>query len=136
MIAQDENVQVIQDVYTAFGQGNIPGVLDLLDEDVDWTFNGRSEDIPFGGRWQGKAKMMDFFQTVGATCDVLEFGPNEVISFGEHVLSLGHERVRVRATGRVFESDWAHLFQVIDGRVVRLREFYDTAAIAEAFLEN
>ncbi|MCA9946375.1 MAG: nuclear transport factor 2 family protein [Anaerolineales bacterium] len=130
----NENVQVVQDLYAAFGQGDMAGLLTLLAEDVDWTFNGRREDIPFAGRWQGRGEMMDFFRTVGETCDVLAFGPNEVIALGEHVLSLGHERVRVRATGREFESDWAHLFTVQDGQVVRLREYYDTAVMAEAFL--
>lgn len=134
MIAINENIQVVQDLYAAFGRGDVPGVLELLAEDVDWFFNGRSQDIPFAGRWQGREEMMDFFRTVGETCEVLAFGPNEVITLGEHVLSLGHERVRVRATGREFETDWAHLFTVQDGQVVRLREFYDTAVMAQAFL--
>jgi ketosteroid isomerase-like protein len=42
--------------------------------------------------------------------------------------------VRVRANGREFETDWVHLFTVRDGQIVRLREFYDTAVMAEAFL--
>ncbi|GJM42049.1 MAG: hypothetical protein DHS20C20_23310 [Ardenticatenaceae bacterium] len=134
MIELDENVQVVQDLYAAFGRGDIPGLLGLLAEDVEWHFNGRPEDIPFGGRWQGHAEMMEFFRTVGETCEVLAFGPNEVIAMGDHVLSLGREHVRVRATGREFETDWAHLFTVQGGEVVRLREYYDTAVMAEAFL--
>jgi ketosteroid isomerase-like protein len=114
----------------------MPGLLNLLDEQVDWHFNGRPEDIPFGGRWQGRAGMMDFFRAVGETCEVLAFGPDEVIALGEHVLSLGHERIRVRATGREFETDWAHLFMVQDGQIVRVREFYDTAVMAKAFLSS
>lgn len=134
MSRQDENMQVVQDLYAAFGRGDVPGILELLAEDVDWYFNGRPEDIPFAGRWQGREGMIGFFQTVGETCEVLSFGPNEVIALGEHVLSLGHERVRVRATGQEFETEWAHLFSVASGQVVRLREFYDTAVMARAFL--
>lgn len=135
MIATEENVQVVQDLYAAFGQGDVPALLGLLAEDVDWHFNGRSQDIPFGGHWQGRSEMMAFFRIVGETCEVLAFGPNEVITLGEHVLALGHERVRVRATGREFETDWAHLFTVRQGQIVRLREFYDTAVMARAFLQ-
>lgn len=133
---QAEEMQVVQDLYAAFGRGDMPGLLNLLDEKVDWHFNGRPEDIPFGGRWYGRAGMMDFFRTVGETCEVLAFGPNEVITLGEHVLSLGRERIRVRATGQEFETDWAHLFTVQNGQVVRVREFYDTAVMAKAFLGN
>jgi ketosteroid isomerase-like protein len=38
---QEENVQVVQDLYAAFSRGDMPGLLALLDEHVDWHFNGR-----------------------------------------------------------------------------------------------
>jgi ketosteroid isomerase-like protein len=129
---QDDCVQVVQDLYAAFGRGDMAGMLALLDEDVDWYFNGRPQDIPFAGHWQGHTRMADFFQTVTTTCDILEFGPDEVLIFGNHILSLGYERVRVKTTGREFESNWAHLFTVKEGRIIRLREFYDTAAMVDA----
>lgn len=128
-----EPVQVVQDLYAAFGRGDMEAILSTLDENVDWHFNGRAQDVPFAGRWQGHAKAVDFFRTVAMSCEVLEFGPHEIIPMGEHVLSLGHERVQVRATGQTFETEWAHLFTVRGGKVARLREYYDTAAMAAAF---
>ncbi len=136
MIGLDENVQVVQDLYAAFGRGDIPGLMELLAEDVDWYFNSSSEAIPFAGSWQGHDGVMTFFRKVAETCEILAFGPNEVIAMGEHVLTLGHERIRIRANGREFEADWAHLFTVRAGKIVRLREFYDTAVMAKAFLGN
>lgn len=133
MTEQNEKVRVVQELYAAFGRGDMPGLLELLDENVDWHFNGRPQDIPFAGHWHGRAKMMDFFRTVVETCDVLEFGPNELLVFDNRVLALGHERVRAKATGREFETDWAHLFTVEESHIARLREFYDTATMAEAF---
>ncbi|MEZ4674168.1 MAG: hypothetical protein R2932_08005 [Caldilineaceae bacterium] len=53
--------------------------------------------------------------------------------FDDKVLSLGHERVLVRRTGKIFETDWAHLFTIQSGKIVKLREYYDTATMAEAF---
>jgi ketosteroid isomerase-like protein len=129
---QDENIQVIQDLYAAFGRGDVPGLLALLDENVDWHINGRPQETPFAGRRQGRAQIAGLFQSVVLSCDILEFGPDEVLIFGDHVLSLGYERVRVKATGREFENNWAHLFTLKDGRIVRLREFSDKAAVAEA----
>jgi ketosteroid isomerase-like protein len=126
-------VQVVQELYAAFGRADMPAILDLLDEAVDCYFVGRPQDFPFAGQRQGHAQMVDFFATIAATCDVLEFGPHEVMALGDHVLVLGHEQVRIKATGRIFATDWAHLFTVRAGKVVRLREFYDTAAMAEAF---
>lgn len=134
MIGQAEAVQVVQDLYAAWRRWEIDAILALLDDEVEWHFNGRPQDIPFAGRWRGQAQMVDFLQTVALSCDVMEFGPHEIIPLGEHILSLGYERVNVRTTGRTFETDWAHLFTVRHGKVVRLREFSDTAVMARAFL--
>jgi uncharacterized protein len=133
MSEQTENTQVVQDLYAAFNRGDMPAILDLLDEQIDWHFVGRPQDVPFAGRRHGHQQMMAFFGTVAATCDVLAFGPNELSSYDDRVVSLGSEQVRVKNTGRIFESDWVHLFTVRNGKIVQLREYYDTAAIAEAF---
>lgn len=126
-------IQVVQELYAAFERVDIPAILDLLDEEVDWRFVGRPQDIPFAGARQGHAQMIDFFVTIAETCDVLEFGPHEVITLGEHVLVLGREQLRVKANGCTFETDWAHFFTVRAGKIVRLREFYDTATMSRAF---
>jgi len=133
MIEQVENTQVVQDLYAAFGRGDMPSILGLLDQEIDWHFVGRPEDVPFAGQRRGHQEMIDFFSTVAQTCEVLAFGPNEVMNIDDHVISLGNERVRVRDTGQVFESDWVHIFTVRNGKVVQLREFYDTATMAKAF---
>jgi ketosteroid isomerase-like protein len=133
-MSEQANEQAVQRLYTAFGQGDMQGIMDVLAEDVDWLFVGRPEDVPFAGPRHGHEQMKEFFGIVGETVgEIYEFGPREVMSFDDKVLVLGHERVRVRATGRVFETDWAHLFTMHDGKIVRLREFYDTATMAEAF---
>jgi len=36
MVNEQENVQVVKQMFTAFGQGDIPTVLGLLAEDVDY----------------------------------------------------------------------------------------------------
>jgi ketosteroid isomerase-like protein len=49
------------------------------------------------------------------------------------VVALGDERMRVKATGRSYENEWAHVFMLGEGKVVEFREFADSAAVAEAF---
>jgi ketosteroid isomerase-like protein len=46
---------------------------------------------------------------------------------------LGHYAWKIRKTGRSVASDWAHIFTVRNGKVVRFREFNDTAQFAEAY---
>lgn len=77
--------------------------------------------------------LLRFFGIVAATVEALEFGPDQMFAAGDKVVSLGHERVRVKATGKVFETAWVHIFTIHDRKIVRLREYYDTATMAEAF---
>lgn len=53
----------------------------------------------------------------------------------DKVLSLGHERVIATKTGKEFETDWIQYFTFRDGKLARVREFYDTARMAEAYKE-
>jgi uncharacterized protein len=64
--------------------------------------------------------------------DLLVFEPREFISAGDKVTVLGWERSQGRPGGKVFESEWVHLFTIRDGRVVRFWGMYDTQASAEA----
>jgi ketosteroid isomerase-like protein len=127
------NVKIIQEkIYGAFGSGDIPGLLGALAEDVDWQFYGPTA-IPFAGRYRGREEMMRFFGTIAETAEIKTFEPREFIAQGEQVVVLGYEKVGVKGNGRVFESNWVHVFTVREGLVVKLREFYDTAALAAAY---
>jgi len=56
------------------------------------------------------------------------FEPREFIEAGEHVTVLGWERARALDTGLAFESEWAHVFTVVNGKITRWRGFLNTAA--------
>ena len=66
------------------------------------------------------------------TQEVQHFDPREFIALGDKVVALGHYAWRVKSTGREFGGDFAHVFTVLDGRVIRFHEYMDTAAAAAA----
>ena len=127
------NLQVVESLYSAFGRGDVPSLLNLLHDDIDWHFVGLPEHVPHGGHFHNKEQVLVFFGTVAQTAQVLEFGPTEMSAFDDKVVSLGHERVIATATGKEFETDWIHYFTIRDGKVIRVREFYDTARMAAAY---
>lgn len=131
-LAHQENIALVQHLYTAFAQGDIPLLLSVLSDDIDWLFYGPGE-IPFAGHYRGKAEVAGFFAKAMETSDFMEFEPREFLPGANSVLVQGHERVRAKATGRVWETEWAHVFTIEGGKIVRLREYYDTAVMVEAF---
>ena len=124
------NAEVVQTTYEAVGRGEIPA-LDLLTDDVQWTFQGPSM-IPFAGTRRGRGGVAEFFSLVGETLEFQEFEPREFVAQGDTVVVLGFECSLVRPTERTFEQEWAHVYRLRDGKVAEFLALEDTAAHAVA----
>jgi ketosteroid isomerase-like protein len=127
------NIAFIQSLYAAFGRGDINTVIAGVAADVDWTVNGRRKDYPMLGNWKGQDGVQKFFEGVAEHEEVVEFSPREFFAADDRVCVLGHYAWKIRKTGRSVASDWAHIFTVRNGKVVKFREFNDTAQFAEAY---
>src|SRR5919199_1815223 len=124
-------VGVVQQAYEAFGRGDIPAVLDLLTDDVEWTLQGPSV-IPFAGTFRGREGIGEFFSVLDETLEFEQFEPREFVAQGDTVVVLGYERSVAKTTGRSYEQEWAHVYTLRDGKIATGRFFEDTAAEAAA----
>ena len=129
---EEQNVRTIQELFAAFGRGDVAAVMDSLAEDVEWWTAGPAA-IPFAGSRRGPEQVGEFFAALAGSMEHEAFEPREFVAQGDTVIVVGHERVRVRATGRVVENPWVMVFTLRYGRVARYRAFEDTHAMAEAF---
>ena len=118
---------IVDRAYEAFGRGDVPAILNLIADEVDWEFVG-SASLPYGGRRRNKKEVADFFAAVQRADDIHAFEPREFIEAGEHVTVLGWERSTAKDTGKDFDSEWVHVFTVRDGKVTRWRGLFNTAA--------
>ena len=126
------NVDVVQETYEAVSRGDIPALLELLTDDVEWTLQGPSV-IPFAGTRRGREGVAEFFSLVGETLEFEQFELREFVAQGETVVVLGFERSLVKPTGRMFEQEWAHVYALKDGKVAKFLALEDTAAHVVAF---
>ena len=126
------NVDVVQETYEAVGRGDIPALLDLLTDDVEWTLQGPSV-IPFAGTRRGREGVVEFFSLLGETVEFQQFEPREFVAQGDTVVVLGFERNLIKPTGRTFEQEWAHVYTLRDGKIAKHRALEDTAAYVVAF---
>jgi hypothetical protein len=85
----NSNIELIQGLYAAIGRGDIGTIINALSSDVDWRINGRREDYPLLGSWNGQNEVRKFFQALSEyeeTVGVLAAG----------ILRLGRSRLRAR----------------------------------------
>ncbi|HLX37267.1 MAG TPA: nuclear transport factor 2 family protein [Candidatus Binataceae bacterium] len=130
--SEDRNLEIVMRIYRAIAEGDIETRKGLVTDDFVLHFFG-SEQIPWAGEWRGKDGLGDFLNRIAEAIDFEEFATDEFLLDGDNVVVLGHERCRVRATGRVAQVRWAHLFTLRGGMVCRHHEYTDTAAWEAAF---
>jgi ketosteroid isomerase-like protein len=116
------NTDVVKSAYTAFGNGDIPALIDLVGEDVEWS---SPMTLPQGGQYNGKDGVMRFFESIGAAWETLSL---TVESSGE--IADGLVVSVVKLTGQLRDGGPAsygstHAFTVRGDRIVRFREFTD-----------
>jgi uncharacterized protein len=131
-MSEQDNIEMVQAAYNNFQSGNINALLDQMSDDVVWQLP-EIKNVPIAGKRTGRAGVSDFFATLARDQDVIEFDPGESIAQNDKVVSLGHYKWRVKATGREFESDFVHIFTIRDGKIAAFREHFDSAVAAAAY---
>lgn len=124
-------VDVVKAAYAAFGRGDIPAIVELADDDIEWTFHG-PQGQPYTASFRGKGPIPKWFASVFESDDIQAFEPREFLAQGDHVTVLGWERARALPAGKVYESEWVHVFTVRNGRITRYWGMHDTEAAAAA----
>jgi uncharacterized protein len=126
------NVQKIKSLYAAMGQPTLDEALALLTEDVEFVVPG-PDGLGAAGTWRGAEGVRECFRRLRAGQESLSTEPLLFVAEGEQVLVRLWARARVQATGKLFESEIIHLFTFRDGKVARLLDYFDTAAVAAAY---
>ena len=133
-MSETGNVQVVKDAYAAFLRGDITGVLALVADNVDWhAIKGAEGAAPHAGARKGRAAVADFFTELGASTEFTTFEPREFIAQDDQVAVIGDYSATVKGTGRPVRCDWVMVFTVKDGRIVRFREWTDSAQLVRAY---
>ena len=135
-MSEEENVQVVQQMYAAFGQGNLPGVLDTLAEDVDWqspVTRTEPAEVSWARPRRGREQVRQYFTELLEKVQPEQLEPLAFTTQGDRVVVEGRNRGRVRSTDRTYEHDWVMVFAVREGKIATFRHYYDTADILVAF---
>jgi ketosteroid isomerase-like protein len=123
------NVQKIQELYAAFGRGDIPHIIANLTDDVRWVSHLEAV-VPWHGDFSGKDRVPQFFNAIFHAVEVLDFAPQDFIAEGEQVVSVGEFAGRVRATGKTSRTRWVFLWKFRNGKVCSYEQFHDPAMAA------
>ena len=71
-----EALSVVQRAYGAFGRLDIPALLNLIADEVDWKFVIPAS-LPHCSRRRNRAEVADFFTALGSVEELTVFEPRE-----------------------------------------------------------
>jgi uncharacterized protein len=124
------NLAAIRGAYEAFSRGDVPAVLGVLAADVSWT---EAEGFPYGGTYVGPESVLQgVFMRLGTEWEGYAAVPREFVADGDTVVALGLYSGKYLATGKSFSAPFAHVWELRDGKVVKFRQYTDTAVVRAA----
>jgi ketosteroid isomerase-like protein len=135
-MSAEKNLRIVQDMYAAFGRGDLGFVLDQIDDECDGfcVVSASKTGVPWHVESpRGRAGAVRYFEALASSVDHEVFEQRDFAAAGEHVYSTVRLVQRVRATGKTIEQpEVVHHFTFKNGKVVRCRILEDTAATKAA----
>jgi ketosteroid isomerase-like protein len=129
---EETNTKIVQDAYAKFGAQDIPGLLELCAENIEWEVP-EIENAPWAGKRNGLNAVGEFFSQLGESETFARFEPLEFVAQNDKVVVLGESDTTVNATGKSYQTEWVHVFHINDGKIAGFQEFFDNAAANRAF---
>lgn len=119
------NLETVRKTYDAFAEGDIDAVLATFADDITWV---EAEGGPYGGTYHGPNEIVEnVFARLGAEWDPFLVDPDRFIDAGDTIVTTGTYNGTYAATGESFEAEFAHVWDLEDGHVVRFHQYVDTA---------
>jgi uncharacterized protein len=130
MSNSSSNLDLIRGAYEAFGRGDVPAVLGVMDENIVWY---EQEGFPYGGTYHGpEAVLHNVFMKLGTDWQDYQAVPDEYVVGDDAVVALGHYSGIYKKTGKSMRVPMSHVWKFRDGKAYEFRQYTDTALVQRA----
>ena len=111
------------------GVGDIRAVTEMFADDAVIDMPG-TRKLPWAGRWQGRAKIEEYFRVMPAALEISEHEHKVWVAEENMVVVTGLEAAASRVSGKAYQSKWCWVFEVRDGEIVVWDAYEDTEAMS------
>ncbi len=126
---ETSNLAIVQAIYQAVAQNDLPAVLQSLDENV---IAHQATSLPYGGTYRGHEGFMHMGTAIFNTWENFQVKPDQFLDAGEFVIVRAVMRGKARQTGKPFDMPLVEIWRLQNGSVQEITPFYwDTAATVQ-----
>lgn len=104
----------------------------LLADSAEWIVAGPPERLPFAGTWRGIEGVAEFQRRLVQTMRYDTVTVREYLVSGDQVAAIFYGAGVARASGRPFRGKIVRLYTFAGQKVVRVRNYFDSAAYVAA----
>ena len=129
-IVADDDIELVRHAFDVYNTGDVDAFVDLFTDDGEVETDPR---FPEGGTFSGREPVRRFFAGLhqgwqGGSAGTVK----EMRRAGDSVLATFEWHATGELSGIDVSSDWFGLWTLRDGRIARVRFFYDRAEALEA----
>ena len=121
-----QSKELVKQLYDAFAKGDVPTVLGAFDPAIEWR---EAEGYRYSDRnpYVGpQAVAGGVFQRLVAELDDFHIAVQNMIESGDTVVVEGRYTCTVKETGTPVDAQFAHVWELKNGRVKRFQQYTDT----------
>jgi ketosteroid isomerase-like protein len=129
-----DNVALARRLYDAFAGGDVPTVLAAFDDKIEWR---EAEGNPManedGSAFVGAdAIVQHVFMPLATDWEGFTVTPEKITATETGVVSEGRYTGVYKSTGIAVDSQFAHVWQINDGKLTGFQQYTDTATFRRA----
>ena len=130
----NNNIEVIQELYRAFREKDYEAFLKICTEDIEWVQN---QGFPGGATYQGVSEVIEgVFKANDNNWENFAYHIEEFLDAGNSVVVIGRYTGRNRISRKSMSAAAGHVYDLRDGKVCRFRMFADTKTIWDAIVHE
>jgi len=123
------NKEIIESLYGYFDAGDVPAVLALMSDDIEWT---EADGFPLAGTFVGPQAVLDgVFMRLGEIGDHWGVVADQYVVEGDTVVTLGNYTWKHKITGEPAAVKLAHVWSFRDGKIAAFQQHVDTVKVLE-----
>ena len=135
MSTEQKNIDFVNDLYAAFGRGDLPYILERFAPELESfgvTANGKTK-APWHFPGKRREDVARYFEVLMGTAEPMRFEPQHIAAGGDYVYATIYQEWKVRKTGKALPmKNGVHRFKIKDGLVVEWFAAEDTQLSVEA----
>jgi len=131
--AKEKNVEIVQNLYSAFAKGDVPAVLEKFHPKIEWN---EAENFPYadGNPYIGPQAVLEgVFARLGGEWEYWNL--TEQIYYeansGEIIVT-GRYKAKNKMTAKEINVQFVHMWTLNDGLVTKFQQYVDTYQTVQA----